>query len=99
MGGTFTKRKPLESAAKRSEERDVPKGEGVMGKAKEYSMKTFYLLQDHWVVVLLSLCLGIVPLLLFCCGSKRKSAAEDVLEVPASSSSTEPSAAVQEPQE
>ncbi|KAL1508037.1 hypothetical protein AB1Y20_007633 [Prymnesium parvum] len=75
--GTFVRRKAIEKTKK---PRDVPKGEGVLGKFTEYATKALYFAQDNPLPIALALCLGLLPLLLYCCWPSRS--ALDELPLP-----------------
>jgi len=65
--GTFVKRKEAEKASKRAAAREVPKGEGFFGKIRENGTKLGYFVLDNILKIMLTLCLGLVPVLLYCC--------------------------------
>jgi len=68
--GTFVKRKALEEVAKKEKEksdRPLPKSDNFVGKVKYFFAKARYFVQDNALAVGLAVCLGLVPLLLYCC--------------------------------
>jgi len=81
--GTFVKRKALEAEAKKSESRGaVPKGEGFVGKVQEYGTRALYFVQDNAIAVGLAFCLGLLPLLLYCCWPSKSDDDDDEPTMP-----------------
>ena len=60
-------RKAAEDAAKKAASRELPKGEGFVDRVKYYAFKAYYFTLDNMLVVGVSVCLGLIPLCLFCC--------------------------------
>jgi len=65
--GTFVKRQEAEKAKKKSSDRSVEREEGFMGSVKFYATKVGYFIQDNLLYIGLTICLGLIPLLLYCC--------------------------------
>jgi calnexin len=80
-GRTHALRKAGMDAKRKAEERSsLEYGEGPIAKMRYYMMRGVYYAQDNPLVVGLSLCLGIIPLLLWCCmggGSSSKKEEDD----------------------
>jgi len=71
---TFVKRKAVMDAEKKSAKRDetLEKKEGFVGNLYYYAYKALYFAQDNALLVGGSLCLGLIPLILFCCMGGKK---------------------------
>jgi len=65
--GTFLKRKAAEKEAAKKESRNVPKGEGFIGKLKEYTTRFGYWLLDHIIAVSVTFAILLISLVVYCC--------------------------------
>jgi len=79
---TFVLRKEAESALRKSEERDYSREPGAMGTVKYYARTAYYYMLDNPWVVVGTVCLGLLPLIFFCCCYGGKSNDEDEQEEP-----------------
>ena len=52
--------------------REIKRGDGFLGAVKYFVLVAFAFVEENAVVVGATLCIGILPLLLFCCGGKKK---------------------------
>ena len=78
---------PRAAAEKASKKEDAKKDGGVMAKVKFYVGKAFDWCLEHAMLVGATLCLGLLPLLLFCCMGGKKTAPAAAAAEPSSSSS------------
>ena len=89
----FEARAKGEQAAKR---KDKSKGDGVRGMIADYAARALEFVQENLLIVGATLCIGVLPLLLFCCGGSKKkapaaaAAAAAAASAAAASSSSEP---------
>ena len=91
----FEARAKGEKAAKR---KDKSKTDGVRGMIVDYAAQAIEFVQENLLLVGATLCLGVLPLLLFCCGGSSKkaptpaaaAAAAAAASAAAASSSSEP---------
>ena len=91
---TFKMRKVVEDAAKKVAEREVPKGDGFVEQLKYYVLTGYYYALDNKLIVGGSLCVGLIPLLLFCClGGSKKAKKEETRAAAAASASAAPAEA------
>jgi calnexin len=94
-GSAFEPRAAAEKASKKEE---TKKGGGTMAKVKSYLGKAFDWCFENAMLVGATLCMGVLPLLLFCCfGSKKKEPPAAAAEPSSSSGGKKKATAASEP--
>lgn len=90
---------PRAAAEKASKKEDAKKDGGAMAKVKFYLGKAFDWCSENAMLLGATLCMGVLPLLLFCCfgGKKKPPAAAAAEPSPASSGGKKKAAASSEP--
>jgi calnexin len=77
---TFVPRKAAEDAAATAESRKPPTGGGFVDTVKYYAMEGVYYAQENAVLVGITFCLGLIPLIALCCTRSKEK--EDMLAPP-----------------
>ena len=89
---------PRAAAEKASKKEETKKGGGTMAKVKSYLGKAFDWCFENAMLVGATLCMGVLPLLLFCCfGSKKKEPPAAAAEPSSSSGGKKKATAASEP--
>ena len=82
---------PRAAAEKASKAQATQQEGGVMAQLKLYAGAAFAWCLENAMLVGATLCLGVLPLLLFCCvGGKKKEEEEDPAEEPSTAAASEP---------
>jgi len=77
---TYVPRRAAEDAAVAAEARKPPTGGGFVEQAKYYLMEAFYYAQENAILVGVTFCIGLIPLIMLCCmGGKKED--EEVVDV------------------